>query len=501
MNPYLPPWEYIPDGEPHEYDGRVYVYGSHDRFRGNAYCLNDYVCYSAPSDDLTDWRYEGVIYKKTQDPENKDGSMCLFAPDVTKGTDGRYYLYYVLDKLPVVSVAVCDTPAGEYVFYGYVHYSDGVRLGEGEEDEAQFDPAVITEGDITYLYTGFCMPDNKERHGAMVSVLGRDMLTVLDGPQFIVPGRQYSRGTGFEGHEYFEAPSIRKYNGIYFFVYSSVNMHELCYATSDKPAEGFSYRGVIVSNNDIGIDSYKSAKRPMNYGANNHGGIIRLSHGDYIFYHRHTNGTNFSRQGCIEHIKIEEDGHIDQVEMTTGGADREPMPGKGIYHAYTACNLFCDKEQAFTGDPGTFLGPDFPRITQDGGDTDADVMTAKGHPDLSEDAYITNMTDGSVAGFKYFDIRGMNDIAVWVRGYTDGELNVRLAKDTDVIPVTGQRPHGDIAKYGRVIGAVRICSENIWTRYDIPVSETGIVGHEGVSALFFEYRGSGALQFLKFELK
>ncbi len=103
FNPYLPSWEYIPDGEPHVFEDRVYVYGSHDRFNGHAYCLNDYVCWSAPTGDLSDWRYEGVIYKKTDDPFNEDGSMCLYAPDVTRGPDGRYYLYYVLDKKSCVS--------------------------------------------------------------------------------------------------------------------------------------------------------------------------------------------------------------------------------------------------------------------------------------------------------------------------------------------------------------------------------------------------------------
>ena len=91
-NPYLPSWEYVPDGEPHVFDGRVYVYGSHDRFNGCVFCLGDYVCWSAPIDDLGDWRYEGVIYEKTSDPYNRDGSMCLYAPDVTRGPDGRYYI-------------------------------------------------------------------------------------------------------------------------------------------------------------------------------------------------------------------------------------------------------------------------------------------------------------------------------------------------------------------------------------------------------------------------
>ena len=46
LNPYLPSWEYIPDGEPHVFGDRVYVYGSHDRFNAPIFCVNDYVCWS-----------------------------------------------------------------------------------------------------------------------------------------------------------------------------------------------------------------------------------------------------------------------------------------------------------------------------------------------------------------------------------------------------------------------------------------------------------------------
>ena len=60
-NPYLPNFEYVPDGEPHVFNGRVYVYGSHDRFGSSGFCLNNYITWSAPIDDLSDWRYEGVI--------------------------------------------------------------------------------------------------------------------------------------------------------------------------------------------------------------------------------------------------------------------------------------------------------------------------------------------------------------------------------------------------------------------------------------------------------
>ena len=91
FNPYLPSWEYIPDGEPYVFGDRVYVYGSHDQFNGWVFCQGDYMGWSAPVDDLSDWRCEGVIYEKTQDPLNTDGAMCLYAPDVTQGPDGRYY--------------------------------------------------------------------------------------------------------------------------------------------------------------------------------------------------------------------------------------------------------------------------------------------------------------------------------------------------------------------------------------------------------------------------
>lgn len=118
MNPYLPSWEYVPDGEPHVFGKRVYIYGSHDRFAGYAFCQNDYVCWSAPVDDLTDWQYEGIIYTRAEAAHNEDGRQCLYAPDVTCGPDGRYYLYYALNETSAISVAVCDTPAGKYTYYG-----------------------------------------------------------------------------------------------------------------------------------------------------------------------------------------------------------------------------------------------------------------------------------------------------------------------------------------------------------------------------------------------
>ena len=292
FNPYLPSWEYIPDGEPYVFGDRVYVYGSHDFYNGHVFCLGDYVCWSAPVDNLADWRYEGVIYPKTEDPLNRDGKMCLYAPDVTVGPDGRYYLYYVLDHVSVVSVAVSDTPAGKYEFYGYVKYSDGIAIGKKNEP-FQFDPGIFMDDDgKLYLYTGFALAGNPilldgskpTEHGPMCFELDpSDMLTVLNGPSYIgVAGEKESIGTPYEGHSFLEASSMRKFNGTYYFIYSTMNSHELCYATSDSPVKGFQYGGILVSNGDVGLEGVPDVKHARCNTGNTHGSIIELN-GKYLF--------------------------------------------------------------------------------------------------------------------------------------------------------------------------------------------------------------------------
>ncbi|RKM60017.1 alpha-N-arabinofuranosidase [Butyrivibrio sp. CB08] len=451
VNPYLPSWEYIPDGEPYVFGDRVYVYGSHDLYKGETFCLGDYVCWSAPVNDLGNWHYEGVIYPKISDPLNPDGHMCLYAPDITVGPDGRYYLYYVLDKVSIVSVAVADTPAGPFEFYGYVHYEDGTKLGDKEGDEPQFDPGVMTEGDVTYLYTGFCGQGDKSRHGAMFTVLDKDMLTVKKAPQIIVPGDQYSKGTGFENHAFFEAPSIRKHRDTYYFIYSSEVMHELCYATSDKPEGPFTYGGVIVSNCDMHIGTYKNAEEPSAYGANNHGSIVEIDGSWYIFYHRHTHGTWFSRQGCAEKITFTEDGKIPQVEITSCGLNGGPLSDYGEYPAYIACNIFTPEKKMYVEESA-------PRIVQEGGDGE------------QNDGYIKGITDGTTVGFKYFDVTNATGLKIKTRAYYNGKLEIKTALDKDPI------------------GVIEGNGSNIWTehscKFTAPLTDAKC-------SLYLIYKGTG----------
>ena len=450
FNPYLPSWEYIPDGEPYVFGGRVYVYGSHDFFNGYVFCMGDYMGWSAPVNDLSDWRCEGVIFPRDGDPANAAGKMCLYAPDVTKGPDGRYYLYYVYDKVGFVSVAVCDSPAGRYKFLGYVHDKNGVRLGDRPGDEPQFDPGVLTEGDKTYLYTGFCGRGDKSRHGAMCTVLGPDMLTIEEEPVFVAPGCEYAEGTGFEGHAFFEASSIRKRNDTYYFVYSSTVMHELCYATASDPRGPFTYGGVIVSNNDLHIDTYKPADKPVALGGNNHGSIVEINGQWYIFYHRQTNGSWFSRQGCAEPIFFDEKGGIRQVEITSCGLNGEPLKGEGEYPAYIACHLFTEKPVLYSGEPG------LPRITQDGRDDD------------KIPGFVADIQDGTTIGFKYFACEGVKGISIETRCYCNGDFEVKTAWD------------------GPVLAKIHVVSSNVWekntARFDFP---------DGKQALYLTYRGTG----------
>lgn len=459
FNPYLPSWEYIPDGEPYVFGDRVYVYGSHDFYNGYVFCMGDYVCWSAPVDDLADWRYEGVIYPRNEDPLNRDGKMCLYAPDVTVGPDGRYYLYYVLDKVSVVSVAVCDTPAGRYEFYGYVHDREGNRLGERPSDEPQFDPGVLTEGEKTYLYTGFCGKGDKSRSGAMATVLEADMLTIREETVFVAPGCEYSEGTDFEGHAFFEAPSMRKIGGTYYLIYSSEVMHELCYATSKDPTKGFCYGGVLVSNCDLHIDSYKPADLPMAYGANNHGSIVQIGADWYIFYHRHTNGSWYSRQGCAEKLEILPDGAIPQAEITSCGLNGAPLAGEGEYPAYIACHLFTDEPSVYVG------GDEFPKVMQDGRDGD------------EETGYIGNIKDGATAGFRYFSMNHVTHIKITTRGYAAGVFEVRTSWDGDVL------------------AQIPVQYSNVWETYSAPVAIP-----DGKSALYITFRGQGNAMLKSFEL-
>ena len=140
------------------------------------YVLYERLCVLVRSaDDLSDWRYEGVIYRKDQDPKNRLGIRLLFAPDVARGADGKYYLYYAFDFMGIMGVAVSDSPAGPFEFYGHVQYADGTVWGRKKGDSFPFDPGIFVDDDgRVYLYSGILHPGTGDRDRlSQVRVQGR----------------------------------------------------------------------------------------------------------------------------------------------------------------------------------------------------------------------------------------------------------------------------------------------------------------------------------------
>lgn len=463
-NPFLPLNEYIPDGEPHVFGGRIYLFGSHDRFGGDRYCMEDYVCYSADVLDLTNWRLEGVIYRKKQDPRNPDGRHCLWAPDVVQGPDGRYYLYYCLDSLPEIGVAVSDCPEGPYEYLNLVKHSDGTALGAGEEDDSQFDPGVFIDdnGEI-YLYSGNAPRSQGEnpRKRSQVMRLCSDMVTLRESPRPLIPDIRNSAGTGFEGHEFFEASSVRKVGSMYYFVYSDIQSNALCHAVSLWPDKEYRFGQQIIALGDTGYRG-RGRNEALNFTGNIHGGMENIAGQWYIFYHRHTNRTQFSRQACAEKITILPDGSIPQVEMTSCGLNIGPLAGEGKYPAAIACNLR-GKDGAVFSLPEN-MTEKYPYITQE-----------KSHQ------YIANMRDGAEASFKYFYLEENTRVSVLVRGKAVGKIRIRLGKE------------------GREAGEIKIETDTReWTEYTAPLE----VRHKDRQALLsFIYEGNGAVDFKEFKLE
>ena len=95
-NPYLPSWEYIPDGEPRVFGDRVYVYGSHDRVDSAEFCDYKLKVWSAPVNEPGKWVCHGDAFHTKADRDHSSdvdwSEKCLYAPDVVE-KDGKYYLY------------------------------------------------------------------------------------------------------------------------------------------------------------------------------------------------------------------------------------------------------------------------------------------------------------------------------------------------------------------------------------------------------------------------
>lgn len=473
QNPYLPGWEYIPDGEPRLFENRVYVFGSHDEPDGKQYCTGDYVCWSAPENDLSSWTFEGVIFKRTDDPTYEE-EVYLFAPDVVCGPDGRYYLYYFTSKMDKIGVAVSATPAGHYAYYGDVKWPDGSKLTSESGYGLMFDPGVYSGKEGNYLYYGFALQKRvtefpREGYkGGFVLQLEDDMLTIQGIPKATIPGKLYADYTEYEGHAFLEASSIRKIRDLYYLVYSSEQGHELCYATSKNPMGPFSYGGTIVSNGDVGLDG-RTEESAVNYLGNNHGGLLVKDDGLYVFYHRHTYGAQYSRQGCAEKGILKEDGTIPQVEITSSGVSGKPWKAEGEYSAHFACCLRSREGILHYSSSVKWREP-HPYI----------ALENQGKTATLQNSYICNLQNQSICGFKYLDFCGEEKkISISYRGNFSGSVSVYTEEaQTNCIAVFLLEP------------------EKGWTKVSTDLKQT-----DGCHPLYFVFCGEGVCDLDSFSLK
>ena len=294
-NPYLPKWEYIPDGEPRVFGDRIYIYGSHDKAGNGEFCDCVLKCWSAPVTNPNEWVCHGDIFRvgKTRDYDSDtdyttDNSK-LFAPDVIE-KDGKYYLYAYIEGQNGC-VAVSDRPEGPFKFLSQTKCNTPGAFNDG----IFIDPAVFVDDDgRAYIYCGYLKSELAELNAD-------NMYEVIDGTiiKDFIPS-EVDAEAGFDTNEklFFEAASMRKIGDTYYMIYSPNDCPKLAYATSDSPTGPFKFRGFII---DSGAD-YP--------GGNDHGSIMNVNGQWYVFYHRMTNGTIMSRRGCVEKIEILPDGSI-----------------------------------------------------------------------------------------------------------------------------------------------------------------------------------------------
>lgn len=286
MNPIVPQGMYIADPEVRRMpDGKIYLYGSRDE-PGNPWC--SYAYHVMSSSDLSQWDVDQFSFATKGIGKQADYTEdILYAPDCIFHNE-KYYLYYCLAADGEnEGVAVSDSPYGPF------------RDGQKITGITGIDPSIFIDDDgQAYLFWG--------QINAKGAKLSKDMKTI--------EGEIHDNLVTYDEHFFCEGSSVRKINGIYYFVYAGAPRHKgegchtLCYATSDSPFGPYEYRGVI-------IDNYNCDREV----GNNHGSIIEIGGQWYVFYHRATHGTSTMRKACAEPIYFNPDGTIGEAEMTTQG--------------------------------------------------------------------------------------------------------------------------------------------------------------------------------------
>jgi hypothetical protein len=313
---------YTADPSAHVFNGKIYIYPSHDIDAGDAFddlgshfAMEDYHILSMdhPGGKATD--HGMALHVKDVPWAEKQ----MWAPDAAE-KDGRYYLFFPAkdhDGIFRIGVAVSDSPTGHF-------------KAETEAIKGSFsiDPAVFKDDDGSYyIYfggiwggqlqrwrtgsfngkqpespTAFLPEDNEPALCAKVARLTDDLLQFAEAPKDVIildeDGQPLLQGD--TERRFFEASWMHKYNGKYYFSYSTGDTHFICYAVGDNPHGPFTYKGIVL--------------HPV-VGWTNHHSIVEFEGKWYLFYHDSSlsKGVTHLRSVKVTELKHNPDGTIQSI--------------------------------------------------------------------------------------------------------------------------------------------------------------------------------------------
>jgi len=314
---YLVPGDYMADPAVHVFNGKLYIYPSHDREsgipendNGDHFDMKDYHVFSLEDVENGEVTDHGVVL------DVKDilwAGRQLWDSDVAH-KNGKYYMYFPLkDKNDIfhIGVAIADCPEGPFI-----PQSDPIR------GSYSIDPCIFEENGEYYMYFGglwggqlqryrnnkaleiTCFPDDDEPAiPSRVVKLSEDMLQFGEDPRPVVildkDGKPLTAGDN--QRRFFEASWIHKYNGKYYFSYSTGDTHLLCYAIGDNPYGPFTYQGVILN--------------PV-VGWTTHHSIVEFKGKWYLFHHDSvpSGGRTWLRSLKVVELNYNPDGTIRTIE-------------------------------------------------------------------------------------------------------------------------------------------------------------------------------------------
>ena len=518
-NPYLPLWEHVPDGEPRVFEDpdnpgkyRIYIIGSHD-VRGNSYCGLDIRAWSAPVEDLSDWRDEGPIFTYAVGGQWD----VMFAPDLVeiKKKDGtkEYYLYpHSRGRKREAMVAKGNRPDGPFIPINLS--ADGKSTLPGSI--MGFDPSVYVEsiteptdpdyeiGFRAYGFWGFQKSSAAELDQQTMYSLKLGKQTIKS---FIPASHSYgvlkdAEGTQFpyiypgedlKSFNFFEASSIRKVGNKYVWIYSgysgpdyglSSTNSSLRYAFGDTPLGPWKSGGVLVDSRAPELYQDGTALQTTNSGHNTHGSIEQINGQWYVFYHRPPRGGGFARQSMVAPIKIE----YDEKPVAKGGKvviraydpyrkDHEWTARSSNGEEYTGAEVTSEGFHIYGLDPYQYYSAGYACYL-------SDVNTMQDSWDIWDNHMsITNVKNGQIIGYKYFGFGGLDRDKKGVKSFEGTKRGNQTSLSLFLRPKTPKSfkvniwldgPWDNKAWKGKKIGEIIIPANSVQaiSEFTVDVSET-----------------------------